>query len=128
MFLLLLWRCRPSQHARKLQLSVIIAVILLAPEVCSTRMLEQQAASRVSMPGQGTELHQLSADSPTNTTAYQKILVSSAAQLLGSVMLGYRVIEVQAHLNLSSVAATSQNFLLIYSGKIFIKVTHPRLC
>jgi hypothetical protein len=123
-----LWRSRPPQHATIFRCSVLIICILLAPGVCWARMVEQQAASRAPEqvePVPYTELQKSGADRPANTTTSQKILVSSAAQLLESVMLGYHLIEVAAHINLSSTVGHSQNFLLISSGKIFMKVTHP---
>lgn len=96
-------------------------------------MLAQQAVSPVPAVepiSPEVELQPLGADGPAPASAQpsSKIIVTTPDQLMDSVRQGHQHIEVAAHLNMSTTAGLSQDFPIIPSGDIFLRVTHFLSC
>lgn len=87
-------------------------------------MLAQLAALPVPAdePALDAEVQPAGAEGPASSTPNRKVIVDSAEELLERVRQGYQYLEIAAHLDMSHTSAVPQDFLLVSSGNLFMKV------
>lgn len=107
-----------------MRLSVILLCILIIPGECASRLLAQLASSPIAADEQALDAAEqpAGAQEPAGSLPNIKDIISTPDELLSRVRDGSQYLEISAHLDMSNISSVAQDFHIISSGNLYLKV------